>query len=652
MSAVPPQKPVLGVIDAEKWYGAQLILKGVSLTVNEGDRLGLIGRNGCGKSTLMRIMAGVEAVDAGEVTRARGLRAALLRQDCLLDLSWTVGDALRDAAEEANDLLAAYHDTVRRLSETPGDCWEHRELQEECDRLHHALDVGGGWTPEQEARRVATALRLPPEDRPLSSLSGGELRRVDLAHKIASRPDVLLLDEPTNHIDTDSIAWIESFLESYEGTCILVTHDRYFLDRVVTRIAELEFGKVYSFPGGYSRFLEYKCAVDETRARTEDNRLAFIRRELAWYRRGAQARSTKQKARIGRLMETVEDGPPPVHREFLFEIPEPERLSKNILEVRQAAHGYNGAPLFRQFSLFMQKGMRMGIIGPNGCGKSTLLRVLMGLEKPADGEVLIGESTRFLYLDQAHADVDPARSILDFVAGGARFWDVGNHRLFVPAYIEKFLYDRESVDMPMGNLSGGERNRLDLVRRLLRGGNFLVLDEPTNDLDLFTLRLLEETVLAFDGCALIVSHDRYFLNRVCTHLLVFEDDGRITQITGGYDDYLLHRERRGEEAREVRRADAARERAQRQTAPAPAPSGPRRLTYNEKRELAGMEADILAAEEEAARLEAEVQAPAFYTGPREDTARVLADLEAARARIETLYRRWQELEALEKGSGA
>ncbi len=637
-------KPLLSVQGATHSYGAQPVLRDVSLTVHEGDRVGLIGRNGSGKSTLMRIMAGGIAPDAGLVTRAQDARVSLLEQRCVLRPEQTVGTVLEHAGSEVRGMVAAYHATVEELAHTPGECWEHRRLQAECEHLQHALDIADGWNWEQEVKRIHVALDLPGHERRLSTLSGGELRRVDLAVKLLQKPDVLLLDEPTNHIDTRSVAWIEEFLEGYPGSCVLVTHDRYFLDRIVNRIVELEFNRVYTFPGNYERFLEYKAQVEDSEARTEANRLAFIRRELAWFRRGPKARGTKQKARIHRFIDAREEGPPPRHSDFLFEIPALDKLGKDILEAKAVTHGYGEHTLFRDFSLIMQKGMRVGVVGPNGCGKTTLLRVLMGLEEPRLGEVRMGETTRFLYVDQRHEAIDPEQTVLDFVSDGAHRIDLNGRRLFVPAYLERFLFDKASAFMPMGNLSGGERNRLHLLKRLLKGGNFLVLDEPTNDLDLYTLRVLEETIDAFDGCALVVSHDRYFLNRVCTHMLVFEAGARIVQLAGNYDDYLLYRERR-DQAEKTERAAARTAAPQRREAPAGS-GKPRRLTYKEKMELDGMEARILEAESEAARLEEVIQQPGFYEKAHNEVNEVLAALERVRSETAALYERWEELEAL------
>ena len=626
-----------------KAYGSQPILDDISLTIHEGDRIGLIGRNGCGKSTLMRILAGLDNPDGGEVTRAQNLSIALLAQECSLDRSMSIGTVLKSAAADRVALLDDYHEAMSSLAEGPPTGPEHDELQAQCDTLQHQVDAAAAWDIPTEVKRIHVALRLPDDARTLDTLSGGELRRVDLAHKLLQHPDVLLLDEPTNHIDTYSVEWIERFLERYEGCCMLVTHDRYFLDRVVNRIVELEFNTVYSFPGNYERFLEYKAQVEWSEARAEDNRQAMIRRELVWYRRGAKARSTKQKARIQRLDDAIDMGTPSKHREFTFEIPESEPLSKTILEARKITHGYGDETLFKDFNFLMQKGMRVGILGPNGSGKTTLLRVLMGQEEAKKGKLIIGDSTQFLYVDQAHADMDPYMRILDFVSNGVKQWDTGTKKLYIPAYLERFLFDKSCVDMPIANLSGGERNRLDLVRKLLRGGNLLVLDEPTNDLDLYTLRILEESIDAFNGCAVIVSHDRYFLNRVCTHLLLFEEDGHIQEIVGNYDDYLLYKKRKQEDAKAV----APKEKPKTAASDTPAQTEKRRLSYNEKRELEGMEEAILEAEEAVSQLENTMAAPGFYEQDHTQVQEVVKNLESVKTHVEILYARWEELSALQ-----
>ncbi len=639
MASSTPGKALLSAQEVVKYFGAQAVLDGISLTVHEDDRIGLIGRNGSGKSTLLRILAGQLEPDRGFTTRAQGIRVALLAQECALNLEQRVGDALESATSVYREWLDQWRALTERLAHAPGDCWEHRELQQECESLQHRIDLVDGWNLDVGVKRVAEALRLPPLEQPLSSLSGGELRRVDLAVKLLEHPDVLLLDEPTNHIDTESVAWIERFLENYAGACILVTHDRYFLDRATNRIAELLHGAVVSYPGNYERFLEYKASVEEVQARTEVNRQALIKRELAWYRRAPQARGTKSKSRIDRLFDAQAQGPPPAVKEFAFAIPEPERLGKDILEARLLTHGFGDRILFHHFSLFMQKGMRMGVVGPNGCGKSTLLRVLMGREAARSGEVIVGQSTRFLYVDQNLADMEPETRVLDFVSDGQRHVDVGKQRIHVPSYLESFLFDKSCCEMPVGRLSGGERRRVDLAKKLLRGGNFLILDEPTNDLDLYTLRVLEETIECFEGCALIVSHDRYLLNRLCTHMLVFEEEGRIIQIAGNYDDYRLYCERMRQDERELRAQQG------KETQNAPRASKPSiGLTYQEKKELAEIDAAIVAAEARAAAFRDQVGNPAFYARPFTETQPVLEALKKAEAEVEQLYERWQQLE--------
>ncbi len=639
MSHAP--KAVLSVQEVTHSFGSQPVLNDMSVTVHEGDRVGLIGRNGCGKSTLLKIMAGLIVPDEGEVIVRQGVTVALLQQQCPLPETWTVREALDSAVADRQARVDEYHRQLEALAGLPEGSPEHEELAHSTHELQHSIDLANDWGLDLEINRIRMALGLVDESRALSSLSGGELRRVDLAHKLLHRPDVLILDEPTNHIDTQSVEWIERFLEQYEGSCILVTHDRYFLDRIVNRIVEIEFNRLYSFPGTYAKFLEYKCQVELSEGRTESNRQALIRRELAWYKRGAKARSTKQKARIDRLMDVQEQGPPQKHREFVFEIPEPERLGKTILEARDITYAIEGRTLIRNFTLTMQADMRVGIVGPNGAGKTTLLKVLMGKARPKKGKVIIGENTRFLYVDQNHEDVDRSMSIIDHVADGARYWEVNKRRVYIPAYLGNFLFDANALEMPIGRLSGGEFNRLDMVKKLLHGGNFLILDEPTNDLDLYTLRVLEETIDSFSGCAMIVSHDRYFLNRVCTHMLVFEPEGEVVVIAGNYDDYVLYRERRAADEKAAAKAKA---KVASNSATGSRKASPARLSYKEKQELEGMEGAIAEAEATVAALEASIQAPDFYEKGHEAVQAELNALKAAQDNVEALFSRWETLE--------
>ena len=638
---------LLSAQDVTKSFGSQPIFSGVSVSVHENERLGLIGRNGSGKSTLLRILAGLDTADAGTVTRQAGISVAMLGQDCTLPPGQTVGAALRDATRAWHDLAEQHGRLAEQLAHDLPDA-EHARLQRDFEHVDHRARLHNVWEADARAARMAAALRVPAEDRTIGTLSGGELRRVQLAVTLLTEPDVLLLDEPTNHIDTDSAMWIESFLAGYSGACVLVTHDRYFLDQVVTRIVELDRNRLLSFPGNYEQFLEYKTQILEVEARTEAARQVELRRELVWLRRGPKARTTKAKARVDRVEALAAQAPPEIPIDARFEIPVPHRLGNRVLEAEQLRCVADARVLFEKLSIILQPGMRLGVAGPNGSGKTTLLRVLMGKQKPDFGQVRIGELTRFLYVDQAHEDVDPTQSVIDFVSDGAHYWEIGDRRIYVPGYLERLLFDMDSVRSPMRNLSGGERNRVILARKLLRGGNVLVLDEPTNDLDLGTLRVLEEAILAFDGAAILVSHDRYFLNRLCTHLIVFEE-GRTQPFfsAGNYDDYLRYRAER--DAADRARTESSQPSADRGKPPIPATNGAKPLTYLEKKELAGIEAAIEAAEAEVARLEAEISAPEFYSSPHETTREVLNALRSAKDSASALFSRWEELEVRARG---
>ena len=645
MSDNTTTQAILSAQNITKSYGSQPILSNLSLTIHEGERVGLIGRNGSGKSTLMKILAGVEDPDDGLVTRKQGLTVGMLNQECLLDLSKTIGEVMDEACAETLDMLREHARLADALADTSLGTSEQDALQHEFETLHHTLEVHDAWNVQQEIDRISVALGLLEPERLLNTLSGGELRRVDLAVTLVAHPDVLLLDEPTNHIDTSSVEWIENFLSSYGGTCLIITHDRYFLELVVNRIVEIEFRHLYSFPGNYEQFLEYKSRIQDIAERTEQSRQNVLRRELEWLRRGPKARSTKQKARINRYYDLDDQGGPDMHREFSFAIPEPERLGKRILDAEHLSFAYEkDKPLFSDFSIIMQKNMRIGIAGPNGSGKTTLLRCLLGQQEGAKGKLYTGERTKFLYVDQQHSDIDPEKSVLDFVSNGTNHIDVNGHRVFIPGYLEAFLFDTDTLHSPIRNLSGGERNRIELAKKLLRGGNFLVLDEPTNDLDLPTLRVLEEAVLNFGGASIIVSHDRYFLNRLCTHMIVFEGDGDLYFSAGNYDDYLRYKRESAEEARESETSSPPRS-AQSTSSNGDDSSTAKRLSYNEKKELENMDSTIEQREQAITDLDAKMAADGFYEQEYAVVQETLQASEEAKAQLESTYARWEDLES-------
>lgn len=628
MNAVNPT--ILSAQSVTRGFGAQPVLEDVSLSLHEGERIGLIGRNGSGKSTLLKILAGELEPEDGTVTRRQGLRVASLRQDCAAPVGETVDSFLDGSVRDVLDGLADYE---RKLAASP----ESSQDAEEIEELRHMLEIRGAWTLPERRKRLAQELRLPDGEKPLNQLSGGELRRVHLAAALLVQPDVLLLDEPTNHIDASSAAWIERFLAGWPGACILITHDRYFLDLVVTRIVEIDRSRLYSYPGNYESFLEYKIQVNASEAKTDSTRLRTISRELEWMRRGPKARGTKAKSRIKRFGElTNEANAVRTDKDISFRVPTPPRLGKRILEVEALSCDMDGRTLFRDLKFIMLPGMRLGIAGPNGCGKTTLVSALMRRDDRARGKVTIGENTQFVYVDQLHEDVNPESSVLQFVTGGSHYGEVNGQRVYIPAYLESLLFDGEAIRQPMKNLSGGERNRMELAKKLLQTGNVLVLDEPTNDLDLPTLRVLEEALLAYEGCAIVVSHDRYFLNRIATHLMVFEEDGSLYSSAGNYDDYLAYRERIRAETKTA---------APKVKAATPGVSKPGRLTYHEKKELAEIEETIEEAESRVSALETGIAAPDFFKNAQEDITAALAELEAAKTDVTKLYNRWEDLSA-------
>ena len=615
---------ILSAIDLEVRYNNEAFLKKLNLTISEGEHVALVGRNGAGKSTLLRLLAGMDEPDDGEVTRRKGLRVGLLPQEFDLDDSLTIRENVLSGATEVQSLLAEY------------DRIDHSSPQ--AIALAETIHKADGWNLETRAIAIMDALNVPDADRMPDTLSGGEKRRAALSRALVGNPDVLILDEPTNHLDTTTIEWLETFLSRFNGTLLLVTHDRYFLDRVSNRILELSHGNVYSYQGNYTEFLLHK-AEREAEARVhEQKRLSFIRRELDWVHRGPKARSTKSKGRLDRFWDAADQSPLAVEGEIELLIPTPPLLSKRVVDLKNVSFSYGDATLINGLSMELEAGNRIGILGPNGCGKTSLLRLILEELAPTSGNVVIGEQTRFNYIDQNRETLTPTNSLAEEIGEGNDFVMVGNTKMNIWSYLKRFLFEKDRIRVQVSELSGGERNRLLLAKQLKRGGNVLLLDEPTNDLDLPSLRILEESLVSFPGCVLVVSHDRYFLNRVCTHMIGFEGEGKVVLHEGNYDYYVERRRLREQAADDAPKATVK----ERQKA---APKS-RRFSYKEKQELAGMEERILKIEGRAEEIEAKFSEPDFYEKHGDQSLGLQQELEEARAEAARLYERWEELEAI------
>jgi ATP-binding cassette subfamily F protein uup len=608
-------------------YGHQVVLDGATIAFNEGEHIGLVGRNGSGKSTFLQIAAGVAQPDSGEFTRQRDLVTGYMPQISGLDDSATVHANILSGAQRIVDLIAEYE-------RVPGDSPLSATL---LDQIIHV----DGWNLEHRIKSLITNLHAPASDRVVGTLSGGEKRRVALCRALLARPDFLILDEPTNHLDTGSIEWLEDFLARYSGTCLFVTHDRYFLDRVATRIVELSRGQFISYDGNYTDYLLARVQRKAVEEMQEHKRQKFLKRELQWVRKAPRARRTKSVDRVERYFEMAAQEGPEAELDVELIIPTPPELANRIIELRDVSVEVGGRTLFQHANLNLTAGERLGVVGRNGLGKSSLLRVILQELPVASGELEIGARTQINYVDQNRLLLDDAKTVWEEVGTGSEHVTLGGQSITLRAYLRRFLFSEERINTKISQLSGGERSRVLLAKILKRGGNVLMLDEPTNDLDLGTLRLLEEALVAFGGCVIVVSHDRYFLNRVCTSILAFEGEGRVAYSVGNYDYYL---ERRSviAPARASNPAPAA------VAAPPKDKEKPRKLKYKEEREWESMEANILAAETEVSDLEATFAAPDFYTKPRAEISDLETQLKTARDKVAHLYARWHELELLQK----
>src|SRR6266446_3306770 len=561
-------------------YGPQVILDGATIAFTEGEHIGLVGRNGSGKSTFLQIAAGVAQADSGEFTRRRDLVTGYMPQLSGLDDAATVHANILSGAQRILDLIAEYE-------RVPGDSPLSATL---LDQIGEA----DGWNLEHRIKSLITNLHAPESDRVVGTLSGGEKRRVALCRALLARPDFLILDEPTNHLDTGSIEWLEDFLARYSGTCLFVTHDRYFLDRIATRVLELSRGKFYSYDGNYTDYPIARAERQAVEEMQERKRQKFLKRELAWVRKAPRARRTKSVDRVERYFEMAGQDAPEVELDVDLIIPPAPKLANRVIELREVGMELGGRRLFENVSLNLAAGERLGIVGRNGLGKSTLLKIMLRQLQPSSGVVEIGTRTEINYVDQDRLLLDDAKTVWEEVGEGSEYVRLGEENITLRGYLRRFLFTEERINTKINQLSGGERSRVLLAKILKRGGNVLILDEPTNDLDLGTLRLLEEALVAFGGSVIVVSHDRYFLNRVCTAILAFEGEGMLRYNVGNYDYYL---EKKSAEAGTIKSEPV------KPAAPRPAPK-PRKLKRKEERELEGMESAILVAENEVVRIEA------------------------------------------------
>ncbi|MFA6546099.1 MAG: ATP-binding cassette domain-containing protein [Limisphaerales bacterium] len=618
-------------------FNDRVILDHATLALHEGDRVGLVGRNGAGKSTFLKVLAGQRTPDSGEVAARRDLVVSYLSQEFTLDPKKNVLENIRDGASHVLGLIAEFESL-------PVNSKRHEQLEE---RIAH-LD---GWNLDNRIETAMSHLCTPPGDRDINSLSGGEKRRVAMCRTLVSRPDLLILDEPTNHLDPESIEWVAEFLENFGGAFLVVTHDRWFLDRVTNLTVELAEGRFYSYEGGYTEYLLAKAERQRAEAVVEHKRQMFLEKELAWVRQGPRAQRSKQKNRFERYYETAAQAGPPVEEDMELVIPPPPPLGNRVVELSNVGIEFGGRTLFSGFSHVFENGQRIGVAGRNGVGKTSLLKAIIGDLQPTEGTVKTGQLTKFNYVDQSRLQLREERTVIDEVSDGTEFVIWGNGKLSLRAYLKRFLFTDDRINLQVKYLSGGERSRLLLARILKQGGNFLILDEPTNDLDLNTLRVLEEALIAFPGVVLVVSHDRYFLNRVCTGILAFEGDERIAYSVGDYEYYIEKKRRAAAPLAPVAAPRESVAKPGRDALPRVQPSGnKRKLSFKETRELDDMENQVYAVEEQIGRIENLFADPEFHKTHATQTNALLAELAAHKEKLNQLYKRWEELEAIKAAS--
>ncbi|WP_028534270.1 ATP-binding cassette domain-containing protein [Paludibacterium yongneupense] len=621
-------------------FGHHTLLDRVDFALESGEVVGLIGRNGAGKSSLLKAIAGVIALDDGRINRQGEIRVAYVAQEPEFDSGHTVFEAVAEGLGDLKTLLARYHELSLRLEhDTDG------ALLDEFEHIQHELEARDGWQFDALIQTTLSHLDLPADQR-IDALSGGWKKRVALARALASKPDVLLLDEPTNHLDVAAIEWLEGLFKNYAGSVLLITHDRRFLDHTASRIVELDRGLMRSYPGSFAAYQTRKA--EELASEEEQNRVfdKFHAQEEVWIRRGIEARRTRNMGRVRRLEQLRQQRSARRERvgQVNFQLAPGERSGKLVAELEHVKKAYDGRVLVRDFTTRILRGDKIGLIGPNGIGKTTLLKLILGEIQPDSGTVHLGSKLQIAYFDQFREQLDENASVVDVISQGNEFLDIGGNRKHVMSYLEDFLFSPERARSPVRSLSGGERNRLLLARLFTRPANVLVLDEPTNDLDIDTLELLEELIDAYDGTVFLVSHDRTFLDNVVTQVIAFEGDGRLEESPGGYQDWIDTKARMARQ--QVAAAPvAARDEAAKKDKPR---QNVAKLSYNETRELAALPDHIAALETEQQALNARLLDPACYRDTPLEAHAWQQRIEAIELELIEKLSRWEELESRQK----
>ena len=618
-------------------FGGPQLLESVDLVIEPGERICLLGRNGEGKSSLIKIINGNLQPDRGEIAYREGLLLGLLEQEVPGGMPGVVFDVVAGGISGLGELVAQYHGLSRRMEA------EHDEtLTYRLGELQHRLELDGGWQIEQKVASVISRLELPA-DSSFATLSAGLKRRTMLGRALVRQPELLLLDEPTNHLDIESIGWMEEFLLRFEGSILFVTHDRMFLRRLATRIVELDRGRLASMPGDYDTYLRRKQAELVAEANQRDVFDKKLAQEEIWIRQGVKARRTRNEGRVQELelLRSQRSARRLVPGMVQMNAPDAGISGKIVCELKSATFGYEGNPVIRDFSTIIIRGDRIGIMGTNGAGKTTLIRLLLGQLEPQSGTVRLGTNLEIAYFDQLRSQLDEDKTVFDNIAGGNQMVIIDGKTRHVYGYLQDFLFAPDRARSPVSSLSGGERNRLLLAKLFTQPSNLLVLDEPTNDLDVETLELLEELLLQYAGTVLLVSHDRYFLNNVVTSTVVFEGSGRIGEYVGGYDDWL--RQRPQIAPTELQQKTAAKPRREKQP-------GRRKLTFKEQRELEALPAQIDELEAEHKALYERLVSPELYRQAGAAVAQVTSRYNQIEQELPLLYSRWEELEEILKNS--